>query len=284
MTAETRQTLGFGDWLRWQISTLGVSQADLARRTGLASPTIATFMSGRTRRPKVNAGYRLAAVLDVPAMVMAVVSGYADRAGFGESEEAVWVATMPWIGGMEPKQRSIEWSRLGRAAIAKGLLTDPARQQLTESRWAARGVSLPNEMEIADGIRLLDTMHGAELSLLIEGAGGTPSDVIAIAAVMGRIGPGLCRSWGCESDWDAWAEIGQRFLGPVDGDVGKFHAKEYMMACRAIPWSEVKPSTNENPPSLKVSHSGMNPLSKTWAFLSHEQQQVLRGLLRTWGY
>ncbi len=284
MTADTRQTLGFGDWLRWQISTLGVSQSELSRRTGLAIPTIATFTSGRTRRPKVDAGYRLAAALDVPSMVMAVVSGYADRTGLGESEEAVWVATMPWIGGMEPTQRSIMWSRLGQAVITQGLLSDPASQQLAESRWAARAVSLPNEREVVDGIRLLDTMPGAELSLLIEGAGGNSSDVIAVASAMGRIGPGLCRSWGCESDWEAWAAIGRRFLGPVNGNVGEFNAKEYMMACRAIPWSEAKPSTNENPPNLKIPNSGMNPLAKTWAFLSHEQKQVLRGLLRTWGY
>lgn len=281
----------FATWLAVQMESRGLTQAALARCTTIPKATVTTFLSRRTRRPSIEVAQRLARGLEWPTMAMAVVTGYADRQGLGESEEAVWVTTMPWIGGMEPAQRSISWSRLGRAVVVAGLLKNQANREVAWARWESRGVRGPNaeddvlgtdrRMGAVGGIGLLDAMGGAELALMVEGAGGTPSDVIATAAVMGRIGPGLCRSWGCESDWGVWAEAAGPMLRASEGDIERFDAHAYLESCRRVSWS--------SPPLEAEEGAGINPASygapdlvSLWPRLTSVQKDVVRGLLRSW--
>lgn len=234
---------------------------------------------------------RLAIGLGLPTLALAVVAGYAERPGMGEAEEAVWVNTMPWLAPQELLQRSLFWSRMGMAVVLDGILgSDDTRRELTQERWRARGVHGPDSHDLLDYNRkiglvdsgLIDAMPGAELGLLVEGAGGDSGDVIAVAAVMGRVGPGLCRAWGCEADWEGWVQATKALLSEMDGDIERFNAQAYIEACRAVAWSTG--SEADQCHEAEGKNTEWQAMVRAWPRLTQAQKDVLSGLLRTWGY
>ncbi len=276
----------FATWLRYKMEIRGLTQSDLGRVANIPKPTVTTFLSRRTRRPTMEMSQRLSHGLELPVLAVTIAAGYTDRQQMGESEEATWATMSPWMGALEPAQRSIAWSKLGRAVIVEGLLSGGASdRQLAEARWESRGVRGPTEASDALGtdrrlgvvgvVGLLDSMPGAELSLLVEGAGGGESDVIGVAAIMGRIGPGLCRAWGCEDDWESWAAAVGTMLRESGGDLERFDARAYLEACRRVSWS-VATTIPERSADLD--------LVRVLDALTPDQAEVVRSLFRSWGY
>ncbi len=120
-----------------------------------------------------------------------------------------------------------------------------------------------------------DSVSGSALALVVDGAGGTPADLVAVTAVMGRLGPGLCGVWGCESDWEAWSGAVGPMLLKMGGDMERFSGRDYLAASRSVDWSVGLPP--KNAPAEPT-----DPLSAVWPRLDAAQKDVVRALLKSW--
>lgn len=272
----------FAEWLQWQARERGLTPAPLARLLGLPKPTVATLLSGRTKRPGLDIAQRIAVGLGYPRMALAVAAGYGDRTELGQAEESAWLTTMPWIAGLNPAQRSSLWSRLGQETISA--LSESVSQAVAQERWKARGVA--NVMTDILGLGrgdtdagFFDAIPGSALALVVEGAGGTPAALLAVAAVMGRLGPGLCGVWGCAMDWESWSQAAGPLLKTVDGHIERFDAQGYLAACRGIDWT-VSRSAPE--PSTADQAEDPDLLSAVWPRLNPSQKSVVHALLKSW--
>lgn len=240
--------LGFGDWIRQSRQDHHWSPGRIADNAGVPRTTLSAFLSPQRhlQRPSRSVAMRVTASMKLPSLAMAVVAGYADRDEFGQAEEPIISNVLSAWGRQKTQRRSLLWSTAGARYLKVVAESAGLDLSLTRERWHTRtGDSVTDtdwESSFQYGYipehwtpgKMLDTLPGPAIGLLTESMGGDAIDIIGVAAVMGRIGPGLASEWGCEKDYTAWVAVVE---SQGWGQSGDFDAVVYREAVREIDWT-----------------------------------------------
>lgn len=304
----TTDFLGFGDWLQHQRGTHHWSPAHIADRAGIPRSTLGAFLSSQRRlqRPRRDVAIQIASALKLPSLTLAVAAGYTDRTEFGDAEEGITGAVMPAWGREVAQRRSLLWSVSGGRYLSVVAKDSHLSSALIRERWTSLSgdqslddAALGHLFEVGgvpshwSGRKLLDTLPGPALGLLVDAVGGDAVDIVGVASLMGRIGPGLAADWGAESDYTAWvAVVESQGWG---SDFERFDAAAYRSAVREIDWTippipEFSHSTKKYTlPAGQTVPDTLTADTEDWAYLlarypklTPSQRAIIRQLMDSW--
>lgn len=108
-----RPDLGFAGYVRMRLRHIGMSQAQLARNTGISRPALVKLLNGRTRAPRLETTRAMASALGVsPIHLIGLLTGDGYGRAGGHSPElltgdsaAVSHVTMPNGSWVRPRDR-----------------------------------------------------------------------------------------------------------------------------------------------------------------------------------
>lgn len=121
--------MGFVEWLKEEMRVRHLTQAELARRSGIRQPMIHRWLKGEWG-PSANSAFALANGLGLDPEYVLEVAGHRPRPRTPESTE---------LRQLTSRMRYVDWTKPGRLTTIKGIIEAYQREDNEEAKTQSRG-------------------------------------------------------------------------------------------------------------------------------------------------